>query len=256
MRPSFLTSALAVVLLAGCAATSAPPSSGTAHLRASLQHPQRSNADRARDATRRPGDVLAFFGIEPGDTVLDLYSGGGYYTEIVSRAVGRGGVVHAHNNQAYLTFADKELQARFAKRRLKNVRRFTAENNALDLPANTYDKALLILGYHDIYYIDEKNGWPRIDGPKMLAEIFRSLKSGGVLGIVDHAAVHGAPVDVGGTLHRIDPERAVREITAAGFVLEARSDMLANANDERTLTMYDPSVKSKTDRFVLRFRKP
>ncbi len=243
-------------MLAGCASPPVAADNGYDRLRASLAQPDRSEQDRARDATRRPADVLAFFSIEPDDVVLDLYSGGGYYTEVLSYAVGKGGTVHAHNNRAYLAYADKELESRFTAGRLKNVRRFTAENNALNLAPDTYDATLMILTYHDIYFVDAKNGWPRLDGEKLLAEIYSGLKSGGVLGVIDHAALDGAPAEVGGTLHRIDPERVVREVTAAGFVLEAKSDMLANPNDERTQPMFDEAVKGKTDRFVFRFRKP
>ena len=134
----------------------------------------------------------------------------------------------AHNNTPYLDFAKDDLAVRFAPGRLPNVERLLAENNQLTLPAGRFDAVLMTNVYHDIYFVDEKAGWPRIDGPKLLAEVFRSLKPGGVLGVTDHAALPGSPPETGGTLHRIDPALLKREITAAGFVLEAESDVLVN----------------------------
>ena len=131
-----------------------------------------------------------------------------------------------------------------------------AENNELSLQSEQFDAVMLILSYHDIYYVDAKNGWPKIDGAAMLAEIFNGLKPGGVVGIVDHRAAAGAPRETGNTLHRIDPEIVIEEMTAAGFVLDGKSNMLQNLEDDHSVSMSDPSVRSKTDRFVLRFSKP
>ena len=96
-------------------------------------------------------------------TVLDLFSGGGYYTEIVSRIVGEDGKVVAHNNEAYLAFAREGLDGRYTGEPLVERRTVTAEADELDLPANTFDAALAMLTWHDFYYLDEENGWPAID---------------------------------------------------------------------------------------------
>lgn len=223
---------------------------------AAQANPARSAADRARDTPRQSAAVLTFFGVAPGMTVLDLWSGGGYYTELLSYVVGANGRVVAHNNTPYLNFAKDDLAVRFAPGRLPNVERLVAENNQLTLPAGRFDAVLMTNVYHDIYFVDEKAGWPRIDGPKLLAEVFSSLKPGGVLGVTDHAALPGAPPGTGGTLHRIDPGLLRSEITAAGFVLEAESDVLVNPADDRTKSAFDPSVQGRTDQVVLRFRKP
>ena len=216
----------------------------------------RPAADRARDRSRQGAAVLTFFRIGPGMTVLDLWSGGGYYTELLSHVVGGSGRVVAHNNTPYLEFARDDLAVRFAPGRLPNVERLLAENNQLALPAGRFDAVLMTNVYHDIYFVDDKAGWPRIDGPKLLAEVFQSLKPGGVLGVTDHAALPGAPPETGGTLHRIDPALLKREITAAGFVLEAESDVLMNPTDDRTKSAFDPSVQGRTEQVVIRFRKP
>ncbi len=223
---------------------------------AAVANPDRPASDRVRDKPRQSAAVLRFFHIAPGMRVLDLYSGGGYYAELLSYIVGTNGHVVAHNNTPYLDFAKADLPGRFAPGRLPNVERLLAENNALKLPAARFNAVLMTNVYHDIYFVDEKAGWPRIDGPKLLAEVIQSLKPGGVLGVVDHAAVPGAPPATGGTLHRIDPALLKREILAAGFVLDGESDILINPSDDRTKSAFDPSVQGRTDQVVLRFRKP
>lgn len=217
---------------------------------------QRSAADRESDKGRKPAQVLQFFGIESGMHVLDMYSGGGYYTELLSYIVGINGKVIAHTNKAYADFRGDETNKRFTNDRLPNVEILRAENNALSLQANELDAVIMILAYHDIYLVDEENDWPKIDGEKLLAELHNGLKPGGILGLVDHVAESGSPPETGGTIHRIDPALVVREVEAAGFVLEDASDALRNPDDDLAVSMYDPSVRGKTDRFILRFRKP
>jgi predicted methyltransferase len=189
-------------------------------------------------------------------TVLDMFSGGGYYTEILSRLVGSEGSVVAHTNSAYANFVGDEATRRYANDRLPNVDILVAENNELSLPPESFDAALMVLAYHDIYYVDPQNGWPKIDGPRLVAELYRGLRPGGVLGVVDHTAAAGSPRETGNTLHRIDPEIVITELESEGFVFEGGSDVLRNADDDHSLNMAAPEVRGKTDRFVFRFRKP
>ena len=216
----------------------------------------RNDADRERDAGRKPAQVLDFMHIEPGMTILDLFSGGGYYSEILSYVVGENGSVVAHSNEAYLTFVGDEFNARHADGRLPNVDVLIAENNELELSADQFDAILLILAYHDIFYVAPQQGWPKIDGEKLLAELFKGLKRGGIVGIVDHFAEAGAPRETGGTVHRIDPGIVIADMQAAGFTLDAKSDLLRNMNDDYSKIVFDPELRGKTDRFVLRFIKP
>jgi predicted methyltransferase len=218
--------------------------------------PGRTDADRLRDAGRKPAEILKFFGIAPGMTVLDMFSGGGYYTEMLSHVVGPAGKVVAHTNSAYAEFVGDEAVNRYAENRLANVENLLAENNELRLPAAEFDAVMLILAYHDIYYVDAANGWPKIDGPEFLAELKKGLKPGGVLAVVDHYAAAGSPRETGGSLHRIDPQIVISELEAEGFMLEAKSDVLRNMEDDYSKGMFDPEVRGKTDRFVLKFRKP
>jgi predicted methyltransferase len=212
--------------------------------------------DYERDAGRKPATVLAFFAIEPGDTVLDLYSGGGYYTELLSHVVGPDGAVVAHTNKPYLNFVGEEFEARYADDRLANVEVLMAENNELELEPGTFDAIVLVLTYHDVYHADVEHGWAPLDKDKLLAELYAGLKRGGTLGVVDHAAAAGAPPETGHTLHRIDPELAIADLVAAGFELESSSDALRNPDDDHTKVVFDPAIRGKTDQFILRFRKP
>ena len=92
--------------------------------RAALDGPSRPEADKARDAGRRPADVMTFLGFRAGDTVMDVIAGGGYYTEVLSLAVGEGGTVYAQNPHAALQFRDgandKALTERLSGDRLAN----------------------------------------------------------------------------------------------------------------------------------------
>ena len=85
---------------------------------------------------------------------------------------------------------------------------------------------------------------------------FSGLKSGGILAVVDHYAAAGSPRETGGTLHRIDPGIVIAEIEAAGFILDSQSDVLRNLEDDHSLNMSDEQIRGKTDRFVMKFRKP
>lgn len=251
--------------LAGCGADQpGEPAAGSAALApapadpiaAALADARRPAGDLETDTRRKPREVLAFFGIAPGMTVLDMYSGGGYYAEILSYLVGEQGAVHAHNNTPYLRWLAEPIAERYKDDRLPNVQRFTAENNELALPAATFDAVLMVLSYHDVYHVDQENGWARIDGPAMLAQLYQAMKPGAVLGIVDHAAAAGAPPETGDSLHRIDPALARADIEAAGFVFEAASDVLANPQDDHTLHTFSDQMRGRTDKFVFRFRKP
>jgi len=220
-----------------------------------ISHPDRRAADQDRDAGRKPAEVLEFLGIEPGMTVLDMFSGGGYYSELLSYVVGAEGRVVSHSNTAYLGFVGDEFDDRHADNRLPNVEVLMAENNELDLSAESFDAVLLILSYHDIFYADPDNDWPKIDGPKFLAEIRKSLKPGGILGVVDHYAEAGSPRETGNSLHRIDPGIVISEVEIAGFALDGKSSVLRNMDDDYSKIVFDPELRGKTDRFVLRFRK-
>lgn len=228
------------------------PDAATAELspaEAAVAHPDRPAGDRSRDADRRPAEVLAFFGVEPGQRVADLMCGDGYYTEILSRLVGPDGHVWAQNNSIALgRFAERPLTERLA-RGFDNVTRLDRDLDDLGLPGEL-DAALLIRFYHDF-------AWMEADRALFNRQVFEALKPGGVLGIVDHHAEPGSGVRDSQRLHRVDAALVREELQAAGFVLEAESDLLAHPEDTRDWNVFqdEGKVRDKTDRFVYRFRK-
>lgn len=201
--------------------------------------------------------MLEFLGVRPGMSALDLFAGDGYFTQLLAAVVGPTGHVVAHNNKAYLDGVGEALARRFeGPQALPNAERLAAEGNELELTPGSFDFVLLSAVYHDVYFVNEARNWPKIDGPRLLAELFAAMKPGATLGLIDHAAAAGSPAETGGTLHRIDPEIVKRDFAAAGFVLEAESDVLRNPSDDLTKPVFDPAVRRKTDRLVLRFRRP
>ncbi|MDH5455946.1 MAG: methyltransferase type 11 [Gammaproteobacteria bacterium] len=237
------------------AASMAPGTQDLAIYAAAVASKARPSADRERDAGRKPAAVLAFIGIEPGMTVLDMFSGGGYYTEILSHLVGQDGHVIAHNNEAYLQFVGDEFERRYLGGRLGNAQVLLAENNELTLEPDSLDAIMLVLSFHDFFYAAPDNGWPEIDVDRILAEFRHGLKDGGVVGIIDHAAAAGSPGSTGGTTHRIDPAIVISSMTDAGFALAGQSDLLHNPDDDYEKNVFDAELRGKTDRFVLRFVK-
>lgn len=214
----------------------------------------RPGEDTQRDVNRKPVAVLEFFGIKPGMKVLDIFAGGGYYSEILSYVVGAQGSVTLYNNGGWVGFIGAEVIERLANDRLANVEIVVAEANETEFQTNFFDAALFILGLHDLYY--EDTDWPAIDASSFLAAIFDSIKPGGILGIIDHAAGPGVSVAVAKSLHRIDPGIIRRDLQRAGFVLEAESDILRNLEDDRNKPMSDPAIRGRTDRVVWLLRKP
>jgi predicted methyltransferase len=215
----------------------------------------RPEADRARDVGRKPAEVLEFLGITRGMTVLDMFSGGGYYTEILSYVVGPGGKVVAHSNRAYVNYAGDEFRERYLDNRLANAEVLMAENNELALAPSTFDAVMLVLSFHDLYYVAPDAGWPAIDVEKFLAELHKGLKDNGIVGIIDHRATAGASSDSGNSVHRIDPAIVIEQMNAAGFVLDGESDLLRSLTDDYAKSVFDPEIRGRTDRFVMRFRK-
>jgi len=219
----------------------------------SVAAPERPDADRERDVTSKPVAVLSFFGVPQGGVVLDLFGGGGYYSEILSRAAGGNATIYLHNNQAYLGFASAELEERLRGDRLPNVVRYDREVNAIDLPDDSVDMVLMVMTYHDLYY--EAEGW-KMDPDSFFPAVHRVLKPGGVLAIVDHAALPGSGNSAAQELHRIDPAFAKTDITAHGFVFDSESDVLLNPDDPLDVSVFDPSIRRHTSRFVYKFVEP
>jgi predicted methyltransferase len=124
------------------------------------------------------------------------------------------------------------------------------------LTPDHFDFVLLNLMYHDVYWEDDKAGAPHVDPENVLAALYRAVKPGGIVGIIDFVGNAGDPRVIVNQLHRIDPARVRSDFEGAGFVFEGQSDLLHVANDDHTILVFDPTIRGKTDKFVSRFRKP
>ena len=223
---------------------------------AAIANVNRPETDTALDARRKPGEVLRFFEIKAGQSILDIFAGGGYYSELMSYVVGPKGSVTLYNNIPLDTFVQKAVETRLGGDRLPNVNRVITSPESLGQQTGGYDAAIFILRMHDIYYADPEDGWSSIDKHKFLMGIYNLLNDGAVLGVVDHNAVADAePAKTGKDLHRVDPNVLIKDLEAAGFRLEASSDVLRNKDDDLSTSVFLPENRWRTDRSVLRFRK-
>lgn len=148
--------------------------------RSAVADPLRPAEDRARDADRRPAEVLAFFGIDEGMRVVDLQATRGYYSEILSTLVGPDGHVYVQNNAFVLErFAEEPLAARLAELReagRDNLTRIDAELDEMELP-DGLDAALFIRFYHDLFWLPAPDG-DRADRAEFLRRVYEALKPG------------------------------------------------------------------------------
>lgn len=216
----------------------------------------RAETDTALDASRKPAETLAFMELETGDAVLDIFAGGGYYSEIMGAAVGAGGSVVAVNPPQFVSSeAAKEKWAGISTRQ-PGVSLMPSQLGDLALEPGSYDFAMMHLIYHDLYWESEKFKMVRMDPATFLARLYAGMKSGGIVAVIDHVGNAGDTRTVVEKTHRIDPATTKADFEKAGFVLEAESDMLVNPDDDLEKNVFDPSVRGKTDRFVMKFRKP
>jgi predicted methyltransferase len=156
-------------------------------------------------------------------------------------------------------FYKDKAKASFAEfmTRQPNVSIVASPFEAPDLPKNYADFVMLNLNYHDTYWQSEKYGIPKMDPAAFLKAVYASMKPGGVIGVIDHVASPNS--DTRATVekfHRIDPNVIKADFKRAGFVLVGSSDLLRNPADDHSLLVFDPNIRGKTDRVILKFKKP
>jgi predicted methyltransferase len=225
-----------------------------AYIAAAIADPARPADDRSLDDGRKPADVLVFTGIKPGDKVVDLMPGAGYYTRVFSKIVGTKGIVYALQPVEMDKAAPKGLQSLkgFAGTPgYRNVSVLVQPIAALSLPQHV-DLVWTSQNYHDLH--DPFMGSP--DMARLNKAIFDALKPGGFYIVLDHAAADGSGVSRTDDLHRIDPAVVKAEVTAAGFEYVGASDALRQAGDDHSLPAFDRAMRGRTDRFIYKFRKP
>lgn len=223
-------------------------------LRLAISGPDREVTDFARDAARKPVEVLDFLGLEAGMTVLDLYAAGGYYTFILSKAVGNDGVVYAQNTPRGLRFVEdrqdisqgEALNAKIEQGKLSNVTQIIRPLQEIGLAENSLDMAIVAQTLHDYYNPNPKRAL------EMLLQIKALLKPGGTLGITDHVGIAGRD---NRDLHRMEIQQAIDIAEQAGFVVES-SELLRSPMDDHSRAIFDPRLNRSTDRFLLKLQKP
>ena len=245
---------LAAALTACAPAADDAGSTGNAatNYSAALDDPQRPAADRERDAARLPAQLLAFAQIEAGEKVGDYIMGGGYWTRILSNAVGTRGKVYAFQPDEFIGFRPaygEEQTAAVAGR--ANVSALRGPIAAPPFP-EPLDTIITVQNFHDLFI----GAMPEGTGNRAVTALYRALEPGGTLLVVDHSAADGSGLAPANTLHRMDRAAAIAALLAAGFVLEAQSDLYARPDDPRSANVFDPSIRGRTDQFALRLRKP
>jgi predicted methyltransferase len=216
----------------------------------------RFDEDRKLDFGRKPGEMLTFFKVAPGQRIGELFAGGGYTTELLARTLTVNGKLYAQNTKDILDrFAREPLTKRLARPAMQSTVMLELPSEAPFPPdVKELDAVICVLNYHDLV-------WQKVDRAKMNAAVFAALRSGGIYGIVDHSAAKGSGLRDVETLHRIDEEAVKQEITAAGFTFDGESNVLRNPADARDWNASpkaaaDAKKRGTSDRFIFRFVKP
>jgi predicted methyltransferase len=237
---------VALVFVAALFAAAPTPSLAQDYA-AIIAAPDRADADRQTDQRRDPVKLLTFTGVKTGMKVLDMGAGGGYSTELMTRAVGPTGKVYGQDFETAAR-AKERFEARMKTDAMKNVVALARPfDDPLPAEVNNLDLITFFFFYHDTTYMT-------VDRAAMNKKLFAALKPGGLLIIADHSAKAGAGTTVGKTLHRIEESALRSEVEAAGFKLAASADFLRHPEDPRDERVFQPKVP--VDEFVLKFQKP
>jgi predicted methyltransferase len=249
MKSRLLAAAAVVSVAVGvCALAAVPPI--PANIAAAVSNPNRPQTDTVRDAARKPAEVLAFAGVKPGEKVLELIPGGGYFTRLLSGAVGPSG----HVTEAIPLRGGQDMSAASngvaADPHFTNVSELAFTPDAIG-KAGPVDLVWTSQNYHDLHLTVLK-----LDVVGLDKQIYAALKPGGVFFIEDHAAKPGTGATAPDTLHRIDEDFVKKEVESVGFRLVGESNALRNPADDHSLKVFDPAIRGHTDQFLLKFRKP
>jgi predicted methyltransferase len=253
MTRTLLFAAALTALLAGVAPAAQPAIPG--YIKKAVADPKRPDTDRSRDVDRKPAECLAFAGVKPGEQVVELIPGSGYFTRLFSDIVGASGKVYAvapprrPNTPADRPDPAAAVQAIAGDPHYGNVVVMVGSMTALDLPKDV-DLVWTSQNYHDFHNI------PNLQVLDLDKAVFAALKPGGIYLVLDHSAEQGSGFRDTNTLHRIDAEAVKKEVLQAGFEFVGASEVLRNPNDPRTAKVFDASIRGKTDQFILKFRKP
>ncbi|CAG9933787.1 class I SAM-dependent methyltransferase [Candidatus Nitrotoga arctica] len=204
----------------------------------------RTNEDKRADSSRKPIEFLQFTQVRPGMQVLDIATGNGYTTQLLALVVGSTGTVWAQGDQQRAAFI-KRLTDHPQPNIVPVIRPF---EDPIPNDVSKLDLITNIMNYHNSSYMTVAR---RV---RLNQRLFKALKSGGYLIVIDHSTQTGTDITSAKTLHRIDQAIVLDEIQKAGFRLEQESDFLRNPSDPRNQTYFDMAIP--TDKFAFRFVKP
>ena len=248
------TSSLAFKATLACALTAATgaslaadPAATRAKIETALQGDIRSEAEVARDANRKPGEVLEFFGLEDDMKVLEISPATGYWSKFV-------GPTLCANGGELVVSVGVSADYRSEVMSLPGLGCASAINDDIslrnlpefDFSEDDFDMVLTFWNLHN----------PSVEGRANLNKaVFDSLKSGGIYGVVDHTRRHMQPTSrpVG---RRLDPVMVIKELLDTGFEFVDYSDMHFHPAEDLSQEVGTPGVRGATDRFTLKFRKP
>jgi predicted methyltransferase len=236
-----------LISLLGASLAAAP--SIPAYISAAVADSARPAEDKQQDAERQPAATLAFAGVKPGETIIEIAPGKGYYTRLLSAVVGAKGKVYAATSQPKPDAPPPPVQAIAADPHYGNVSVSFQRIADLKLPQGA-DLVWTSRNYHDFHNI------PDADVATINRAVFAALKPGGTYLVLDHAAEAGSGTRDTSTLHRIDVEAVKKEVSSAGFKLAGESDILRNQSDPHTAKVFDPEIRGHTDQFILKFTRP
>lgn len=255
MRPTMYALLLALALPAVAQAGVSNLHSGavSATVQKALDDPARA-PDKADDARRQIASVMMFAEVRPGQKVLELVPGSGYWTRVFSAIVGPGGHVYTvwpnemgkYSAKSFATWQQLAATPHYA-----NVSLLQQPGAELSVP-KPVDVVFTAQNYHD--YHDPFMG--PVDMAKFDKQVFDALKPGGLFVVIDHVATAGSGFADTNTLHRVDPAAVKKEVEAAGFVFDGEDNALRNPADTHVAKVFDKSIQGHTDQFIYRFRKP
>jgi predicted methyltransferase len=250
-RAAIMSASVLCMLAVACSAAAAAV---PAYITAAVADSARPDGDRQRDADRKPGETLAFAGVKPGDQVVELAPGSGYYTRLLSAVVGPKGKVYAivsppkPGAAADAPVPGAAVRAIAADPHYANVTVSVQRVAELKLPVSV-DLVWTSQNYHDFHNI------PDLNISTINQAVWQLLKPRGIYLVLDHAAEPGSGARDTATLHRIDPQTVLQEVQAANFELVGMSDVLVNKNDPHTAKVFDPQIRGHTDQFIMQFKK-
>ena len=250
-RAAVLTVALLAAGLAIPEAHAARHTGVPTYIKGAVADPARPAADSEHDASRKPAETLAFAGVKPGDWVLELAPGKGYFTRMLSAVVGPQGQVTNYiiSQPPKPDAPPPPILALAAEPHYSNVK-VHLQRLVEVKPTNSFDLVWTTQNYHDFHNVEG------LDVAALNRAIFAALKPGGIYLVLDHAAEAGSGLRDTKTLHRIDADTVKQEVKAAGFELAGESGMLRNKDDPHTAKVFEGPIQGHTDQFILKFRKP